>query len=178
MIEINLLPPQNQRSRREALLRNKMLLLAAGVTLILALDLGLFLPMEAVWKREVAGLVARREELLTGLETVSSLALDLRTVEEKAVGVEAIQNLRADLATMVIGVRDLAGDDIELANFSVDASGGVAFGAKAGRVAALSQLIARITSPDTKFSGVVLKGLGQSAGGYNFQVEAKYDNQR
>lgn len=176
MIEINLLPPQNQQTRQEAQLRYRILVVLGAVSLVVAIDLGLYLPLERVWKSDVANYVAQREQLLNGLDSVSKLAVDLRQVQDKVAGVEAVRNLRVDLAAPLSEVVNLAGNDIEVADMSVDTSGAVVFGAKLGTVTTLNQFIARLDAAQAKFSGMFMKGLSQSAGGYTFRVDGKYEN--
>lgn len=176
MIEVNLLPPANILSQKETVWRRRLIFGVGVVMLAVILDLTVFFGARALLRRQIAGLLAKRADLLTRSEQFATTALQLRTVEEKAAGVAVVRLQRVDMAAMISDVRVLLGSSVSLLNLSVTASGDVSADAKANDLTALAEFVSRV-SGETKshLTNVLLKSLRQDTnGGFSFQLSATY----
>ncbi|MBI4099754.1 hypothetical protein HY440_01985 [Candidatus Microgenomates bacterium] len=176
MIEINLLPPRNVLSRREASIRAKMVGFLTVATVILLLDLGIFFGVSKILTRQVSGQVATRSSLLAEAESLSPIADSLRTVENKAVGIAAILATRPNMAAAVTEIDSLSLPNLEIGNFQIGNTGAFSFSARAGDAASLGSFIDKISSEVSagRLTGVTMQALHQDGAGFSFNISASY----
>ncbi len=176
MIEINLLPLQSVVSQKESEFRDKFFLALWICSLVLAVDLVIFFLIQQVYKRQVTSLVARRTDLTLRSEQLSSMALDLRTVEEKAHGFTIVSSLRQDFVAIIAEVRSLIGNQAEMSDLRIDSSS-ITFVAKASDMQALNEFITRVVEANTtsRLQSIVLSNLRlDPSSNFGFQVTATY----
>ncbi len=177
MIEINLLPSQRVLTQKEKLIRQIMLGSLGILSAVLVVDLLIFFLFQQLFTRQVSDLISVRSNLLAQSEQFTAMALDLRSVEEKTVGIAMVKSLRQDFSTIIVDLQKLLVDGVELTNFRVDATGSVVFSARAKDVDSLGQFIGKINDLSDKIhlSKVNLGGLSQEANSsYLFQLSAFY----
>lgn len=176
MIEVNLLPTKKVLSRKEAsagrFLRGAVLV----GSLVLFLEVGVFLLFQQLFKRQVAALDARYAQLQSQAEQLSSVAVGLATVQEKARGITFVSSRRFNLAMVISDINRLFPSGMEMTSLQVNSSGAVALTAKAADSASLGRFISEITEQKRKLGKVTLSGLRQDVGsGYSFSLTASYE---
>lgn len=178
MIEINLLPTQDALSQKEKTFRRWLFLAVLSCSAILVLDWGGFFLFQRLLKRQVEQLSSYESSLVSQLEQFSTVALDLRAVEEKVSGIVAVRGQRLDMATRVTGIRGLLTEGITLVSLEVGADKTLSFSAKARDGPSLGKFISQVMQSQNGFrlSKVILSGLRSDVnGGYSFQLSGSYE---
>lgn len=174
MIELNLLPKAQERSKQEQIWTRRVVLVGGLFLAILILDVVVFWAISFVLGGRVTSLNTTKTSLLAQADSLTDTAQGLRLMEEKLAGVDSIFTSRSDMGVYVTAVQGLLLTGVSMGKLTVDASGVFNFSARVVDEKSLAAFI-NLFSPESHFSQVTMKDLRQGEGAnFSFQIDAMY----
>ncbi len=174
MIELNLLPKAQERSKQEQIWTRRAVLAGGFFLAILILDLVVFWAISFVLGSRVTSLNTTKTSLLAQADSLTDTAKGLRLIEEKLAGVDTIFLSRSDMGVFVTAVQGLLLTGVSMGKLTLDASGVFNFSVRIIDEKSLGEFI-NLFSDESHFSQVTMKGLRQDdRGNSSFQIDAKY----
>ena len=108
MIDINLLPPQNVLSVKEKNIRNQLTMIFAGVSVFLVLVSGIIFAFKFFNDYQLSEKTKKRDQLLADFKSQGEIAMQLRTLKDKAAGIKIIQDTRTDFAIITTKLQGIS----------------------------------------------------------------------
>ncbi|MCL4390549.1 MAG: hypothetical protein M1484_03255 [Patescibacteria group bacterium] len=182
MIEINLLPPKNLLSKKEAALRRRLVTGAISVSIIFLVTLASLLVIESYWDRRLTDISVQKQQLAAQFSADAAKAAQLVKLKNKLMGIRMVQTTRPDITAILKKLTDFRSiGGVTYALEEVSVNGNVSIKVNCQDQSAFNAYVDQITSPTTAkfFNNVTLTAMTLNADGtFNFDLTGQFDKSK
>lgn len=179
MVNVNLLPEKNFLTPKERRRRRYLLLVVIFFTITSGALLGGSFAYRYYLKTRVQNLETDRANILAAVESQKDLALSLRTIKEKVLGVKAIKSSQIDLAGRIALVAGLLPPAGSISSLSISEDNSVTSGIVLANLSDLAPFLDKLTNQSgaVALSNIHLTNLNYVNGGISLNLSGVFKAQ-